>query len=248
MEIDINTGTHHSSMLLENRIREIVEGNCDYLGIADLSPAKEAMMSQGGLDVDTYPRAISIGVALMDDIVDMLPHGRERWAAVTYRSHAYDFVNGRLDQMASRVASEIQRAGYRALPLPASIRIDDERICAMFSHKMAAHLAGLGWIGKSCLLVTPDRGPRARWVTVLTNAPVEPTGGPMDQRCGECMECVKACPASAFTGRNFIESEPREARYDARKCEAYFKSMEAEGRLAVCGMCIYACPCGKKRR
>ncbi len=140
-------------------------GGFDYFGIADLGPAREAMMSQGGLDVERYPRAVSIGVALMDDIVDLLPHNQERWAAVTYRSHSYDVINTRLDQMASRVASELQRAGFRALPLPASLRVDDERICALFSHKMAAHLAGLGWIGKSCLLVTPDRGPRVRWVS-----------------------------------------------------------------------------------
>lgn len=38
------------------------------------------------------------------------------------------------------------------LPLPVAERIDDERICAAFSHKMEANLAGLGWIGKSCLL------------------------------------------------------------------------------------------------
>lgn len=226
---------------------EAIEGGYDYFGIADLGPARHAMMSQGGLDVEKYPRAVSIGVALMDDIVDLLPRNQERWAAVTYRSHSYDVINARLDQMGSRVASEIQRAGFRALPLPASLRVDDERICALFSHKMAAHLAGLGWIGKSCLLVTPDHGPRVRWVSVLTDAPLTPTGQAMEQRCGECMECANACPASAILGRNFVEQEPREARMDARKCERFYDEMEAQGKVAVCGMCLYICPKGRKR-
>jgi epoxyqueuosine reductase QueG len=68
----------------------------------------------------------------------------------------------------------------------------------------------------------------------------------MDVACGDCTECVDACPMSAFTGRAFREDEPIEARYDARKCEKYFAEMERQGRPAVCGLCLYACPHGKK--
>jgi epoxyqueuosine reductase QueG len=154
-------------------------------------------------------------------------------------------VNDRLDDLASRVAGELQREGFKAYPLPSSKRVDSERICALFSHKLAAHLAGLGWIGKSCLFITPEHGPRIRFVSVLTDAPLK-AGVPMDAACGDCTECVDACPISAFTGRIFRENEPREARYDARKCEKYFSEMEKHGRPAVCGLCLYACPHGKK--
>lgn len=83
-------------------------------------------------------------------------------------------------------AGFIDKKGYRALPLPAAERIDDERICASFSHKMGASLSGLGWIGKNCLLVTPEHGPRVRWTTILTDAPLEPTGNLQEQKCGRC--------------------------------------------------------------
>ena len=83
------------------------------------------------------------------------------------------------------------------------------------SQKLAAHLSGLGWIGKSCLLVTPDHGPRVRWVTVLTDAPLRPTGAPLEQRCGECTACVDICPVHALTGKPFSPDELREARFDA---------------------------------
>ena len=234
-------------MELEDRIREAVGRECDYLGFADLTSAREAVRWQCGLDVNDYPRAVSIGIALIDDIVDLLPQREERWAATMYKTHSYEVINSRLDQLSSRVASEIQRAGHRALPIPASTRISDERICGPFSHKMAAHLAGLGWIGKSCLLITPDRGPRVRWTSVITNAPLRPIGKTMEQRCGSCTKCVDACPISAFTGRNFVESEPREARFDAAKCDMYYDEMETQGRVQVCGMCLYACPHGKNK-
>ena len=34
---------------------------------------------------------------------------------------------------------------------------------------------------------------------------------------------------------------------DARKCEGYYDEMEAQGRVAVCGMRLYICPKGRKR-
>ncbi len=218
----------------------------DYCGVADITSAREEIIRQGGEGLAAYPRAITVGIALLHPIVDQLPEREERSVAVEYRHHAYDVVNARLDAIASRMASIIQADGYLAYPIPASERYDDERICAVFSHKLAAHLAGLGWIGKSCLLVTPECGPRIRWGTILTDAPLPPTGSSLDQRCGSCHECVDACPARAFTGRNFVESEPREARFDARACDSYFRSLESAGKEPVCGLCLYVCPYGRK--
>lgn len=233
-------------MALEDKIRQVAEtGGADFFGVADLGLAKDEILRQGGSELAAYPRAVSIGIRLLDDIVDRLPDRERMDVAVIYRHHCYDVINDRLDDLASRVAGELQRAGYRAYPVPSSKRVDNERICAVFSHKLAAHLAGLGWIGRSCLLVTPDHGPRVRFVSVLTDAPLE-AGTPMDVACGECTECVDACPVSAFTGRAFREDEPREARYDARKCERYFSDMEKQGKPAVCGMCLYACPHGRR--
>ncbi len=219
----------------------------DLFGVAELAPARDAVLAQGGSDLAEYPKSISIGIRLLDTIVDRLPHRLERSVAVDYRHHAYDTINQRLDLIASQVSSLIQNQDFRAYPIPASRRVNDEKICAAFSHKLGAHLAGLGWIGKSCLLVTPQAGPRVRWATVLTDAPLTTTGTPMEQRCNDCHECVDICPAHAFSGRNFKADEPRESRYDARKCEEYFREMEKQrpGQPPVCGLCVYACPHGK---
>ncbi len=217
-----------------------------YTGVADLSLAREAVREQGGEFASRFPYCVSLGIVLPHAIVEMLPQRDERAVQVSYHKHAYDVPNDRLNEAASRVASLIQANGYSAMPISVSENTNDEKLCAIFSHKLGAHLAGLGWIGKSCLLVTKENGPRVRFISVLTDAPLEPTGEPMEQRCGDCMECVNICPVHAFTGRNFKAGEPREVRYDAHKCKAYFNSLEAQGKLTVCGMCLFACPHGKK--
>jgi epoxyqueuosine reductase QueG len=217
-----------------------------HTGVADLSLAKEAVREQGGEFAAKFPYCVSLGIVLPHAIVDMLPQREQRAVQISYRSHAYDVINDRLNDAASRVASLIQANGYSAMPISSTAHISDENLSALFSHKLGAHLAGLGWIGKSCLLVTKENGPRVRFVSVLTDAPLTPTGAPMEQRCGDCMECVNICPVHAFTGRNFKAGEPREARYDAHKCNAYFNSLEAQGKLTVCGMCLFACPHGRR--
>lgn len=183
---------YHKNMQLDDRLRNLAEElGVDIFGVADLSPARDFITSQGGLEVGDYPRAVSIGIALLNPIVDQLPNRAQKAAAIEYRHHAYDVINERLDSIASRLSSVLQKKGYRAYPVPAAKRVDDERICAIFSHKLAAHLAGLGWIGKSCLLITPAAGPRVRLATVLTDAPLVPSGQPMKEQCGGCQECIQ---------------------------------------------------------
>lgn len=103
--------------------------------------------------------------------------------------HAYDVINYRLDNFASIISSIIQRNGYKVMPTPAAERIDSDRVCASISHKITARLAGFGWVGKNCLLIHPDYGPRIRWTTILTDAPFEENQTIMENQCGTCSLC-----------------------------------------------------------
>ena len=216
----------------------------DHYGIADLSSANQAIRDQGGEVIASYPRAITVGFNLIHPLVDLLPVSSES-GQILYSQFAYGVINNRLDLLVSQIAGKIQQAGYTAFPVPASKRTNNTKISSFFSHKLAAHCAGLGWIGKSCLLITPTAGPRVRWGSILTNAPLTPTGSPMEEQCGSCQECVKACPVRAFTGESFREEDPREARFDAGKCDQYFALLRKQGKEAVCGLCLYVCPYGK---
>ena len=234
-------------MTLDSRMRESAGTlGADFYGVADLAPAREAILDQGGPVIAEFPRAISVGVALPHAIVDQLPQRDDVLVAKMYRHHGYDVVNQRLDHMASRLSNMLQREGHRALPVAASGVSDPEKLQGVFSNKMAAHLAGLGWIGKSCLLVTREAGPRVRWATVLTDAPLEATGESMDERCGNCQACVDVCPPHAFTGRPFRPEEPRELRFAAHRCQEHQAEREKAIGSRVCGLCLYVCPHGRK--
>ena len=217
----------------------------DLYGVADLARVHGALELWGG-DMVAYPRSISVGVRLPNAIVDELPRNNHA-AARNYALHAYAAINQRLDAIVSQLGSLLQREGQRAFPIASADVTFADRLYGTFSHKMGARLAGLGWIGKSCLLVTPEFGPRVRWATVLTDAPLTPTGSPLADGCGDCQQCVDICPPHAFTGRPFAEDEPRELRYDAHACERHLEARKGEVGDGVCGLCLYVCPYGRGR-
>jgi epoxyqueuosine reductase QueG len=234
-------------MTFFEELRTIAETwGADFFGVAALSTVADLVVDQGGPSVAGYPRAVSIGIGLQDSLVDLLGGDRGRTGGALYRYHSFSVVNPALDRCAMAVAACLSDAGYRAMPIPASLRTDEDRIAGPISHKFAAHLAGLGWIGRSCLLVTPERGPRVRWITVLTDAPLPPTGGPSAPQCGDCRACVDACPVGAFTGRPFVPGEPRAARFDAAACERHYHALQGSGEPVSCGLCVAVCPWGKK--
>jgi epoxyqueuosine reductase QueG len=217
------------------------------VGFADFSKYENDLAAFGGDIVRGYPYGISIGIALPNDIVDGLRDRSNPNNASLYHFHAYEVINHRLDSTTSSISSFLYRSGYRALPIPAAERTDTENAIPTVSHKMVAHIAGLGWIGKNCLLVTPEYGPRIRLSSILTNAPLLVTNNLLEQKCNTCKACVEICPVTAIKGKNYQFGEAREERFDFRKCQNYFEELKKDAlKKAVCGMCLYICPYGKR--
>ena len=194
---------------------------------------------------------ITIGLRLDSEIVDEIADG----PTLRYFQH-YTQVNHVLNQMAGRVARWLREGGNAACPLSATIGGESDlqyqrTLSVGFSHKMGATRAGLGWIGKSALLVSVKYGPRVRLVTILTDHRL-PAGTPVtESRCGDCDLCVTRCPAKAISGREWTAGLPREAFFDAFACRETCRrlSQERMGILAtVCGICVSVCPWGKIRR
>ncbi len=106
-----------------------------------------------------------------------------------------------------------------------------------------AALAGLGWQGKSSMLIHPKLGTWFLLAGVLTTLELEPDA-PARDHCGTCTRCISACPTGAIVA-------PR--KVDARKCLSYW-TIEHRGplpeeirpligdRIFGCDDCLDACP------
>lgn len=125
---------------------------------------------------------------------------------------------------------------------------DSQTLSMPVQHKTIATRAGLGWIGKSALLITEEYGPAVRLGSVLTDAEFE-TGEPVDtSRCGDCHRCVNCCPSGAIVGSNWSVGAPRESIYNAFACRDMASKLSGEQGIAstICGICINACPWTQK--
>lgn len=228
-------------MGLREDLQDISDRNgATLFGVADLSPHGDYIQEVYGPSLLSYPRAIAIGIPYPREVVNQLLEGPTH----TYLYY-YKILNAKLDDIALQVCLALEREGFRSFPVPASQRVTDDRLAGIFSHRMAAHLAGLGWIGKNSSLITQDHGPRLRLVTILTDAPL-PTDAPYEgEGCGDCSRCVSACPSEALTGNPFRVEDPLETRFIGSYCDEHLSKVRNTFGKRICGKCLAACPIGR---
>ena len=196
-------------------------------GVAELCPIRHTFHpSIKEITKDLF-FGISFGFHLSEAILDGIIDG----PTLIYKHH-YKAVNYRLDQAGLKLVKFIQDKGYKALPIPSSQTIDWGNQLGHLSHKLVGKSAGLGFIGRSALLVNQQYGAKVRYVTILTNLPLE-TGKAVEGDCGECRRCIEICPAQAIS----MES------YEKEKCLAKLKEFSKERGIGVyiCGVCVKVC-------
>lgn len=109
-----------------------------------------------------------------------------------------------------------------------------------------AAVSGMGWLGKSTMLLVPGVGPWVMLGAIATTIDVEPDR-PIAKSCGTCDRCITACPTGAIDARGNV--------VDARRCISYH-TIENRGWVPVelraqfgdwvfgCDDCLDACPVG----
>jgi len=109
-----------------------------------------------------------------------------------------------------------------------------------------ARRAGLGWIGKNCMLIHPDRGSFLLLAGFLTSFSFPKDSPFQANHCGRCTACIQACPTEALI-------EP--GKLDARLCLSYL-TIEVRGKVTApdevkqalgnwlfgCDICQDVCP------
>ncbi|MGB9699371.1 MAG: hypothetical protein ACPL5I_08310 [Thermodesulfobacteriota bacterium] len=198
-------------------------------GVAPLKKLSPAHCTLSPSTLHGLERAISMAFHLSNRILEDIIDGPTK----LYFFH-YQRVNIFLDQLALQITDFIQRQGWEALPIPASQITDWANQRAHISHKHVAVLAGLGWIGRNNLLITPQFGARQRLVTVITNMPLK-IDEPLPWGCGECRACLASCPATA------IKEQPQD--FDHLGCFQMIKELVKKAGISqnICGLCVKAC-------
>ena len=221
---------------------------------------------KGHHPLDWVPRAKSIvtfGMAMLELICEwenmmkeseMVPaeHRNEILQNYVYRASAYDVVNDQLTFIGLKLANFLEAQGHRSFYLPAtwghayeaqSSKVPGGR--GLFSQRHAAVRAGLGEFGLNNVVVNPKHGPRIRWNSVITEAPLAPDPMLTEKSClgDSCRLCVDQCPG-AITLRDDYDPDAvwynTPARTDIPTCRDIRKQVYCYGR------CVRTCPVGKR--
>jgi epoxyqueuosine reductase len=211
-----------------------------HVGHADMGKLLSGQYAQ-------YRYAIVIVRKLDDVIVDSVSLGPNK----AYLDHYYS-VNNALAEIIIKMSFLLAESGILSMPVRPTVKESElapdyaKTLRMPFSHKMAATRAGLGWIGKTDLLITRKFGPRARLAAVLLKEKLFSTGRPVESsECGACSICVEACPAQACTGKLWNIKIDRDAFFDAFKCREKCRDLSAQNlneKISLCGICVSVCP------
>ncbi len=232
---------------LASEVREVaLKSGANLVGIVPVSAIDAFPKTWVGWTIQQYTNKtkeimpeseslIVVGNHVWDDMLELAIRKGERWVYPGY-----------LPLLSSRraVIYHLEKQGYKAA-------LGRSR----FSYKRLAQLAGLGNYGKNALIINPTFGPWIRLEAVLTNAILEPDEPFEEDLCGDCDDCVKACPVGALTpykvddarclvgvhiaGVNFQEY--------AEELERYEPSFTRNSHL-MCIECQKACKYGKDKR
>jgi epoxyqueuosine reductase QueG len=224
---------------LTEAIREaILRLGADIVGFGDLSGLPHEVRQ--GLPVGISV-ALKFPAHVIEGIADLPTQEYCDW---------YHRLNGLLDGIAQQGAAHIEALGHRAIALTRDgVGMGGSEYRTALPHKTVATRAGIGWIGKSALLVSPQHGSMIRFSSILTDAPLR-TATPIDaSSCGSCTACAKACPGGAISGKTWALGIDRDEFFDAHKCSRTARDRSKRGfgvEMTICGKCIHACPYTQK--
>ena len=215
---------NNSTQLATKAIKSFIYNlGMDMVGIADLSKMGNIPV---GLNINLadffkkYPFAIVLGAQYGK--ISKSASGDE--TAVYLEKTAYDII------------AYLEEKHYQNLIIHCEDEYDPDNRMGLLSLKVLAKQAGLGWQGRSLLIISPIYGPIHRLIAILTNMPLNPDKS-IQNMCKKCTDCINKCPKESLTFCQFDDHpNSREEVLDIQTC------LGDDG----CMVCILKCPYQKK--
>ncbi len=208
-----------------------LRNGADLCGIAPVERFEHAPV--GFHPTDIYPGTKSVIVIAKQEIESTLYSK----SAVAY-TFATEMILNEVFRITIEIAEKLEQKGVIAIPVPSEpYEYWDEKELTgkgILSLKHAAHLSGLGVIGKNTLLINKKYGNLIRLGAILTDAKLE--GDCIDDSvlCKDtCNLCLKSCPVNAINGNIVIQ----------KKCRPNSGITNKKGySLYICNTCRKVCP------
>ncbi len=217
---DIDLKQHESK--LQQWLDKGYHGEMDYMEKHGMKRARPDELHPGTL------RVISVRM-------DYLPDNAQFARTLKNKNNAYisryalgrDYhkvLRKRLKQLGQKIEQQVGSLGYRPF-------VDSAPVL----ERPLAEKAGLGWVGKHSLLIDAKAGSWFFIGELMVDLPL-PVDKPVENRCGQCVACLKICPTGAIVAPYIV---------DGRRCISYL-TIELQGPIPVefrkaIGNRIYGC-------
>lgn len=208
----------------------LYELGADICGIASVDRFTQA--PEGFRPTDTFPSCKSViifGKRFLKGTMDCKN-------TVSY-TVVRNMISNVLDIMSVKFCDLMEKENIGAVPIgaigPSIIDQKAMRSRGIVSLKHAAVLAGLGYIGKNTLLITPDYGNMV-WLTgVMTDMELESDSIIHDKCPDDCNLCITNCPVEALKKDNPEMDQGKCWNYAFDK-NFYFTNIKCYNCRAVC--------------
>lgn len=191
--------------LLTAQIKKLAyELGADLVGVGNIERWAKAplLMSPIGL-MPTGKAVLVCGIHHTDGMIEMggenTPH---ELGTYSYQG----FMNSHLDYLSYTLARKLEDCGFRAVPITASniwryrpYKTLNSTFAPDMSNIYASVATGLTEMGYSGIAMSPEFGPRNRFVSIVTDAPLVPDPLlPGNTLCDHCGQCIDKCATDAF--------------------------------------------------
>lgn len=209
-----------------NQVKSIFENEFDLVGVIktkDYLQASSSLTDKGHLE--NYPTMLVLAYSYPKRIL----HHSDTHLIPSFYTFGQDYHS----VMKNKIVSTCQ-----SLPFKYEYGVDNHPL----DERLAAKLAGLGFIGKNQLIINKNFGSYIFLGYVLLDAQFDDIAKiSIEDSCGDCRKCIDACPTHALSENGYIK-ERCISEFNQSKKTLSPAEIAANYQLFGCDICQLVCP------